>query len=105
MTEDTARRPNAAAGSAALGGRADQDLVDLDVGRGGQGVEDLAGDVLVAEGPLGRLVVEELGVGDARLDQGDLDAVVLLHLAELLAQRFADRRRRELGRRVERAWE
>jgi hypothetical protein len=59
-------------------------------------VEHLAGDVLVAERPRGRFVVKELGVGDPRHDQGHLDLVVLVHLAELLAQRFAERCRRDL---------
>ena len=53
--------------------------------------------------PLAGAVVEERGVGHPRLDQGDADRVVLVHLAQLGAQRLADRGRRPLGRRVERA--
>ncbi len=42
-------------------------------------------------------------VDHAGLDQRHLDALVVVHLAELLAQRFADRGRGPLRRRVERS--
>ena len=48
-------------------------------------------------------VVEERRVGHPRLDQRHPDLVVVVHLAQLGAQRLADRGRRPLGRRVERA--
>jgi GT2 family glycosyltransferase len=83
--------------------RPDQDLVDVDVRALFQRVDHGLGDVAVLQRPFAGAVVEEIGVGHARLDQGHLDRRVLVDLTQLAAQCLADRRRGELGRRVERA--
>ena len=82
----------------------DQDLVDVDARGLAERVDDRAGDVVVVEGVVGPgAVVEERRVDHPGLDQGDPDRVVVVHLAQLLAQRLADRGHRPLGRRVHRA--
>ena len=87
-----------------LAGRADQDLVDVDAraaARARRSPRWRCRRRCSAHSP-GRLSKNGVSVipGSIRVT---LIAVVLVHLAQLRPQRLADRRRRPLGRRVERA--
>src|SRR4051812_4927725 len=93
-------RRNGCSLSARLDDRPDQHLVDVHAGWLLEGVENRAADVLGLQRAL-RLVLEERRVDHARLDQRHPHREVLVHLAQLRAERFAHRRRRVLGRGVE----